>query len=104
MMLASHPDFCNFKRVEYGRGRVDPTNKRVAMRVVIVTSRNETIPSIYQLVQENGAWRIDGVSTGQWPGAPQNSPTSRQRDRDGREVQPPTTVPPATSTPRAVGA
>ncbi|HEX8552684.1 MAG TPA: DUF4864 domain-containing protein [Abditibacteriaceae bacterium] len=88
MMLSSYPDFCNFKSADYGRGRIHPSNNRVAMRVTISTERGEQLSSIYQLVQENDTWRIDGVSTGQWPGAPQNSPNVRSRDRGSRDARP----------------
>lgn len=63
MMLGSYPDFCNYKSVEFGRGRIG-TDKSVWMRVSLQTASGNELRSMYQLVHENGVLRISGVSVG----------------------------------------
>ena len=69
MMLGSYPDFCNYKNVRFGRGRV-ATDKSVWMRVRLETASGNELHSMYQLVWEKGALRVGGVSTGGYSGRP----------------------------------
>lgn len=71
MMLGSYPDFCNYKSVRFGRGRI-AKDKSVWMRVRLQTASGNELHSMYQLIWEKGALRVGGVSTGEPGGRPGN--------------------------------
>jgi hypothetical protein len=64
MIRGSYPQFANFRRVEFGQGRTEPTSRTVSIPIEIIGHDGNITQATYMMSWENKAYRVAGVMSG----------------------------------------
>lgn len=58
----SYPEFADYTAVTFGRARMDPDQKRIAILTLVKGRTGKTSRVIYFMVNEDNEYRVDGVA------------------------------------------
>jgi hypothetical protein len=67
MMREGYPQFIRFRSITFGEGICDGSGERLEIRVVLTGEDGVTVLAEYQLVREDGEYRVEGVQGGRPP-------------------------------------
>ncbi len=64
MIRGSYPQFANFRKVEFGQGRTEPTSRTVSIPIEIIGRDGNITQATYMMSWENKSYRVAGVMSG----------------------------------------
>lgn len=96
----SYPEFADYKSVTFGRARMDPDQKRVAILTLVKGSTGKTSRVIYFMVNEDNQYRVDGVARARDRGRLQPPAPPTQTPKPGMPGSPPPGILPGQPAPQ----
>ena len=77
MMQRAYPQFAHYKSVQFGAMQADTRGKLATVPVKLTGRDGVQVAAVYQMVLEDGVWRVSGVSGGTNPApAPKKAPVT----------------------------
>ena len=64
MMITGYPQFAHYKSVEFGPAQADESGDHVRMMIHLTGRDGIKVSALYEMVLEEGAYRVRGVSGG----------------------------------------
>jgi hypothetical protein len=69
MITNGYPQFAHYKSVTFGSEQIDTSGKFFEVPVIVVDSHGVKADALYDLIMEEGLWRVNGVQGGTAPPA-----------------------------------
>jgi hypothetical protein len=64
MIEVNYPVFADHAAVKFGPAEESSSGRELALQIVLIGRQEQKVPAIYELIRENGYWRVNGVEGG----------------------------------------
>jgi hypothetical protein len=80
MIQNGYPQFARCRKIEFGEAHIDQAGSRFRVAVFVTGADNVKVRAVYEMIKEDGAWRVSGVQGGR------TSPPAKQKPAAARKI------------------